>query len=368
MALILASLTGDFHRQPLALFFPESKRQVLASKVHIDETEKTIMKKKNVKISVVIPIFNEEENLPILTERLTKVLSQYSDFEVLYVDDGSKDSSREIIKSQARIDTRIKLVKLSRNFGHQEAISAGLEYASGDAVIVMDGDLQDPPEVLPMFIEKWQEGYDVVYAVRKKRKENIFKRIAYKSFYRILRFLSDIDIPLDSGDFSIMDIRVVKALNSIPEKNRFVRGIRSWLGFKQVGLAYERSARFAGTPKFTLSKLFLLAYDGLTSFSTKPIKLASYLGMFFTFLSFLGMCWTIFAKFYYTDHIIEGWASTIFVVFFMSGVQLIIMGIQGEYIGRTFSEVKNRPNFIVDRTIGLESQSENLNTKIKDVA
>ncbi|GAB4011263.1 MAG: glycosyltransferase family 2 protein [Bdellovibrio sp.] len=329
-------------------------------------TEKLIMKNYNHFISVVIPIYNEEENLPLLTERLVNVLSQYSKFEVIYVDDGSKDRSTQLIKEHSQKHPQIKLIKLSRNFGHQEAITAGLNYASGDAVIVMDGDLQDPPEVLPQFVDKWQEGYDVVYAIREKRKENFLKKFAYYCFYRLLRYLASIDIPLDSGDFSLMDRKVVKLLNQIPEKNRFVRGIRSWLGFRQVGLAYERQARHAGVPKYTITKLFLLAYNGLTSFSTKPVKVASQIGMFFTFISFLGMMWILYHKLVLQTEVIQGWASTIFVVFFMSGVQLIIMGIQGEYIGRIFNEVKNRPNFIVGESIGFDEQKQK--SEERDVA
>lgn len=317
------------------------------------------MTDKNIKISVVIPIFNEEENLPLLTERLSAVLQRYSAYEIIYVNDGSKDRSVEIIKEQAKSNPSVKLVSLSRNFGHQEAITSGLEHSTGDAVIVMDGDLQDPPEVLPQFVDKWQEGFDVVYAIRQKRKEIIFKRLAYMAFYRLMRYLANIDIPLDSGDFSLMDRKVVDLLNQIPEKNRFVRGIRAWLGFRQVGLAYERDARHAGKPKFTLGKLFLLAYNGITAFSTRPVKMASYLGLFFTFVSFIGMMWILYHKLVLHTEVIQGWASTIFVVFFMSGVQLIIMGIQGEYIGRIFTEVKNRPNYIVGETLGFSEQTHN---------
>lgn len=326
------------------------------------------MKNSNFYISVVIPIYNEKENLPLLTERLVRVLSQYKKFEIIYVDDGSRDISCQLILEQAKQHKQIKLVKLSRNFGHQEAISAGIEYSEGDAVIVMDGDLQDPPEVLPMFIDKWQEGFEVVYAIREKRKENIFKRFAYYCFYRLLRYLSTVEIPLDSGDFSLMDRKVVDLLNRIPEKNRFVRGIRSWLGFRQTGLAYERQARHAGTPKYTFTKLFLLAYNGLTSFSTGPVKMASHLGLFFTGLSFVGMMWVLYHKLILKTEIAQGWASTIFVILFMSGIQLIIMGIQGEYIARIFIEVKNRPNFIVGETFGVEGESARAKDDKRNVA
>ena len=319
--------------------------------------------KKNHNISVVIPIYNEEENLPNLTKRLVDVLCRYAQFEILYVDDGSKDRSVEIITAQAKQHPSIKLLKLSRNFGHQEAITAGLAHCSGDAVIVMDGDLQDPPEVLPLFIEKWQEGYEVVYAIREKRKEHIFKKIAYYIFYRLMRYLSNIEIPLDSGDFSLMDRKVVDLLNKIPEKNRFIRGIRSWLGFRQTGIAYERHARFAGVPKYNLTKLFLLAYNGLTSFSTRPVKVATHIGLLFTGVSFFGIVWLLYHKLILKTEVIEGWASTLFAVLFLSGVQLIIMGIQGEYIARIFIEVKNRPNYIIGETIGIEPKRKNEDIK-----
>lgn len=309
-------------------------------------------------VSVVIPVYNEEENLPVLINRLENVLSEFRAYEVIFVNDGSQDSSLEILHVNCKRNPSLKVVNFSRNFGHQAAISSGLEYSQGDCVIVMDGDLQDPPEVLPDFIAKWQEGYDVVYAIRKKRKENIFKRSAYFVFYRLMKKVSDIDIPLDSGDFSIMDRKIVDRLNALPERNRFVRGIRSWLGFRQTGLAYERSKRFAGKPKFTFSKLLKLAYDGLISFSHKPLSLASHMGMFITASSFVAIIALIVMKLFIGIPL-QGWTSTVVVILFIGGIQLMVLGILGEYIGRIFDEVKNRPEYVVKDVVNLNELEKN---------
>lgn len=305
------------------------------------------------KVGVVIPIFNEEKNIPELLQRLTGVLSRTCNYEILFVNDGSSDESRKIIESYAKNDSRIKLINFSRNFGHQEAISAGIANIAGDAAILMDGDLQDPPEVLPQFIDKWQEGYQVVYAIRKKRKENIFKRAAYYIFYRTLGKLSDIDIPLDSGDFSCVDRVVIEHLNALPEKNRFVRGIRSWVGYKQVGLEYERDARKYGNPKFTFSKLLKLAYDGMISFSHKPIKIVAKLGLISLIFSLVIIIGTLYLKLF-TNITIPGYSSTIIIISFFSGLQMLMMGVIGEYVARIFDEVKGRPNYIIESTLNLD--------------
>jgi len=308
---------------------------------------------KDIFISAVIPIFNEEENLPVLTEKLTRVLSQYAKYEIIYINDGSKDNSERLISDYCKKNSSIKLINLSRNFGHQQAITAGLNYANGDAVVIMDGDLQDPPEVIPEFVDKWQEGYDVVYAIRTKRKENIFKKLAYFIFYRFLNKISDVKIPLDSGDFSILDKEIVNQLNLLPEKNRFVRGIRAWLGFKQIGIEYERDARNAGKPKYTFKKLLQLALDGILSFSHKPLIIATHLGMIITFISFISILVVIYLKLFTTITVV-GYASYMTVMLFMGGIQLFMIGILGEYIGRIYDEVKNRPNYIVNKTQNIE--------------
>lgn len=303
--------------------------------------------------SVVIPIFNEQENIPTLLERVRRVIDTFDgETEVIVVDDGSRDGSYPLLVDAHLQDRRIKVISFSRNFGHQTAISAGLDHARGDAVMILDGDLQDPPEVLPAFIKKLREGYDVVYAIRTKRKEHVLKRAAYALFYRILRRLSYLDIPLDSGDFCIMDRRVVEAIRRLPERNRFVRGLRTWSGFRQVGLEYERDRRLAGTPKYTFARLLSLAYDGLFSFSTAPLRIAVYLGFSFAAIAFLGAIWVIYEKLVH-QIAIAGWASTIVVIMFLGGVILSTLGLIAEYITRIYEEVKQRPLYVIREKLGL---------------
>ncbi|MDP2947724.1 MAG: glycosyltransferase family 2 protein [Nanoarchaeota archaeon] len=314
--------------------------------------------------SIVIPIYNEQETLPEIYRRLKAVIDTLdAPSEIIFIDDGSSDQSSGIINEIHKSDSRIKLIRFSRNFGHQVAISAGIDFASGEVVILMDGDLQDPPEVIPNFIQKWREGFNVVFAIRTKRKENIFKRFAYFVFYRLLRKLSYLDIPLDAGDFCLMDRNVVKALKNLPERHRFVRGLRTWVGFKQVGLSYERDQRFAGKPKYTLAKLFGLAYDGLFAFSTTPLKLAVTIGFIFTIISLLGGLTIIYRKLVH-DFDLIGWASIIVTLTFLGGLTLLILGIIGEYIGRIYDEVKHRPLYIIKDQIGfnnIESEIKNNN-------
>ncbi len=300
-------------------------------------------------ISVVIPIFEEEENISRLYSRLTAVLkSKGTDYEIVFVDDGSRDSSLKTLYTLSDQDPRMAIVELSRNFGHQVAISAGIDHARGKAVIVMDADLQDPPEVLPQFIEKWQEGHDVVYAIRKRRKEGWAKRLAYTAFYRLLNRTANIEIPLDAGDFCIMDRKVVDLLMSMPERNRFVRGIRSWVGLDQVGLAYDRQAREGGRSRYTFLRLVHLALDGLISFSYLPLRVIAILG---TGISLFSL---IMAVFYAGERLLvglnpPGFATLTVAIFFFAGVQLITMGVIGEYVGRIFEEVKRRPLYVVRR-------------------
>jgi polyisoprenyl-phosphate glycosyltransferase len=300
-------------------------------------------------VSVVIPIFNEHENIPELYARLTGALDAAGiPFELILVNDGSTDTSLTLLESLAHTDPRVVIVDLSRNFGHQVAISAGLECSRGKAVIIMDGDLQDPPEVLPAFMEKWREGNDVVYAIRQQRKENLLKRTAYAAFYRILQWIAHVNIPLDSGDFCLMDRRVVDLLVRMPERNRFLRGIRSWLGFTQVGLAYERHARAAGQPKYTIRKLLYLAADGLLSFSYMPLRMISVMGMGVSILSVaLAIYYALKKLVFALDP--PGFATLIVALFFLSGVQLITIGVMAEYVGRISDEVKRRPMFVIRR-------------------
>jgi dolichol-phosphate mannosyltransferase len=298
-------------------------------------------------ISVVVPLFDEAANVRELHRRLTGVLRSLEEpYEIVFVNDGSRDATPELIDDLVVADPRLAAVHLSRNFGHQPAVSAGLDHARGRAVVIMDGDLQDPPEVLPQFIERWREGYDVVYAVRRRRKEGVVKRLGYYGFYRLLGAVSEIDIPLDSGDFCLMDRQVVDALNGLPERMRFVRGLRSFVGFRQVGLEYERAARAAGRPKYTFRALARLAADGLVSFSGYPLRLVTYLGLGVVLIALALLAWVL-ADAVSNQTTPRGWASTIVVVLFMGSVQLISLGIIGEYIRLIFLEAKRRPTYLV---------------------
>ena len=299
-------------------------------------------------ISVVIPLYNEEENVSELHRRLDVALrSMDIPYEILLVNDGSRDSTPRLLDELHRTDPNLSVLHLSRNFGHQPAVSAGLDHARGRAVLIMDGDLQDPPEVIPQFFQLWREGNDVVYAVRQNRKEGPIKRAGYFAFYRILRAISDIEIPLDSGDFCIMDRRVVEALRSMPEKARFVRGLRTFVGFRQVGLAYDRAAREAGRPKYTLGALIGLALDGLVSFSSYPLRFGTtYLGLATAGCAALLLAWVLFdAVFNRTAP--RGWASVLVVMLSMGSIQFISLGIIGEYIRLIFLEAKQRPSYII---------------------
>lgn len=308
----------------------------------------------NFKLSIVVPICDEEEVLEQLYSRLEKILNGNFNYEVIFVNDYSRDRSLEILKKISQKDDRYKIVSFSRNFGHQIAVSAGLKFSTGDAIVVMDGDLQDPPELIPKFLEKWQEGYEVVYAVRKKRKEPLLLRIAYKTYYRILKRVTKINIPLDSGDFCLMDKKVVVLLNSLPERTRFVRGLRSWVGFRQVGLEYERDKRFAGKAKYNFTRLLKLATDGVISFSDAPLKIATILGFV---ISFLSICYGIYIFIDVIFHFntrVPGWSSLVVGMTFLGGIQLIVLGFIGEYLIRIFEEVKSRPLYIIDELIGFE--------------
>lgn len=302
-------------------------------------------------VSVVIPVLNEQENLEDLYTRLVRTLEGIEpEFEIIFVDDGSGDASLEILTGLANKDTRVSAITFARNFGHQAAISAGLDQARGNAVIVMDADLQDPPEVLGQFIAKWREGNDVVYAVRMHRKEDWFKRTGYMLFYRLLQRVANINIPLDAGDFCIMDRRVVDLLVHMPERNRFVRGIRSWVGLNQVGLQYERAARHAGETKYSYGRLLTLALDGLVSFSYVPLRVISVAGIAVSVVSILlAILYTIQKVFWGLSP--AGFATTIVAIFFLAGIQLITIGVIGEYVGRIFEEVKRRPMYVVRQVI-----------------
>jgi len=309
-------------------------------------------------ISVVIPCYNEREVLPQLYARMTAAAEAWGEpFEVVLVNDGSHDDSWDMMREFHRRDPRWKAIRFARNFGHQTAVSAGLHYAGGDAVIVIDADLQDPPEELRRFIAKWREGYEVVYAVRTQRKEGVLLKLGYKVFYRLLARLANIRIPLDSGDFSLMDRKVVDALEAMPERNRFVRGLRSWAGFRQVGLEYERQPRAAGAPKYTLRKLVKLAMDGILSFSTAPLRLSMYFGFACSLVALVGAAYTLLERVWLAPEElsqVRGFTTIIISILFLGGVQLMSLGVIGEYIGRIYDEVKGRPPWIIQEMVGID--------------
>lgn len=304
-------------------------------------------------ISVVIPIYGEEETLPELDRRLRAALEPLGlRYEVVLVNDGSRDGSLAVMERLRAADSRICIVDLSRNFGHQIAITAGIDHARGRAVILMDGDLQDPPEVLPELIARWKQGFDVVYAVRRTRREGALKQLAYKAFYRTMRRLSEIDLPLDSGDFSLIDRRVVDVLVQLPERNRYVRGLRSWIGFRQTGYEYDRPSRYAGEAKYTIWRLLRLAFDGIVAFSDLPLRLATSFGVAITGLAASLAIWTL-AKRLLGIGVVPGFATITLLVLFFGGVQLLALGILGEYVGRIYTEVKGRPRYVVRAVHGL---------------
>ncbi|MFD3393198.1 glycosyltransferase family 2 protein [Aquirufa sp. OSTEICH-129V] len=303
-------------------------------------------------VSFVIPVYNEESNLSMLADRLVKIMDQSPiTLEAVLIDDGSRDNSRTMLQQLALSDPRFHVVLLSRNHGHQLALTAGLSVARGsEGVFVLDGDLQDPPELLDTFYAKFKEGYDVVYAVREKRKEVFYKRFAYFIFYRILKKIANIDIPLDSGDFSFISRRVVNVLNKMPEESRFIRGMRTWIGFKQIGIAYDRQERASGDSKYSFSKLVQLALNGIYNFSEFPIKFVTSLGGFAIVSSVIYLISVIVKKLFF-DQVIEGFTALLFVIILFGGIQLMAIGVLGEYILRIFFQSKSRPNFIIEKEI-----------------
>ena len=303
--------------------------------------------------SVVVPIYNEQETLPELARRLLRVMDSLpAPYEVLLVNDGSKDRSLEILRGLVEAHDRVRVISFSRNFGHQAALYAGLCRAKGRAVILMDGDLQDPPEVIPRLIDRWQEGHEVVYAVRRHRKEGLAKRVAYAVYYRLLHRMAYVSIPLDAGDFSLMDRRVVDLLRRMPERNKFLRGLRSWVGFSQSSVEYERDARFAGEAKYTTAKLFRLAFDGLVSYSYAPLRVSYLFGLLISIFSFV-LGGIYFAQKLFTDRSIpQGFTTLAILILLLGGIQLLVVGLMGEYIGRIYDEVKRRPEYVEGETLG----------------
>ena len=302
-------------------------------------------------ISIVIPIFNEETNLPALNARVSAVLDALPlQTELIYINDGSRDSSLEQIRALAARDSRIHYINFSRNFGHQIAITAGLDLSSGATVVVMDGDLQDPPELIPELYAKLKEGYEVVYAKRRTRQgESVIKKFTAKVFYRLLARITSVDIPLDTGDFRIISRKVVNALKQMPEQNKFIRGQISWIGYRQTFLEFDRSERAGGVPGYTYSKLIRLAMDGITSFSDLPLRIATIGGFIVSGAAFLVMMYAVYARFFMQNYGV-GWPSLMVSILFLGGVQLMAVGVIGEYIARLGANARQRPLYIIDDT------------------
>ena len=305
-------------------------------------------------ISIVVPCYNEEAVIAESHRRLAAVADtrQAEQFEFVYIDDGSRDSTLRLLRGIAVHDDRVKVISFARNFGHQIAVTAGIDHAIGDAVVLIDADLQDPPEVIPEMIERWKSGFQVVYGVRTDRPgESRFKLTSAHVFYRLLNQLSDTPIPLDTGDFRLMDRSVVDILRGMPEKDRFLRGLVSWIGFNQVALPYRRDVRFAGSTKYPLRKMIRFASDGMISFSVKPLKLAMMIGAACAALASLGIVWVLAGRLL-TNNWVPGWTATIIAILFLGGIQLLCTGILGEYIGRIYMQAKGRPLYVVSERFG----------------
>lgn len=305
----------------------------------------------SIDLSIVIPLYNEETNFPVLYDRVKKSVEIVTDnYEIIYVNDGSFDNTFNLLKDYSANDNNLKYISFSRNFGHQNAIFAGIKYAKGTAIIVMDGDLQDPPELIPDLFAKYQEGYHVVYAKRKVRKgESVFKKFTAKAFYRIIKKITSVDIPLDTGDFRLISDKVANELVKLDEKNKFIRGQIAWLGFRQTFVEFDRQERHSGVTKFSIRKMMSFAFDGITSFSNVPLQIATFMGLCFSFVAFLIILYALYSKFI-LNQVVTGWTSLMISSMFLGGIQLLCIGIIGEYISRIGNDVKKRPSFIVEET------------------
>ena len=310
------------------------------------------------KISVVIPMYFEEEVVEECynrTKSTLKCLSEKYDNEIIFVNDGSKDKTLEMLEKIAQNDKEVKIISFSRNFGHQAAVTAGLKFTTGDAVVIMDADMQDPPETILQMIELWEKGNEVIYAKRKIRHgETGFKLLTAKMFYKVLNGLSDVDIPKDTGDFRLADRKVIDVINSLPEHNKFLRGLFSWVGFKQVPLEYERKERFAGKTKYPLKKMLKLASDGITSFSTKPLKLLGVIGCISIITSIILLIYAIVSYIFKLNELTPGWTSLMVTITFLGGMQLLSIWLISQYIGKIYDESKGRPEYIIDKKINLD--------------
>ena len=309
------------------------------------------------KVSLVIPMYYEEQVAQECYKRVSKVVKELKDYayEIIFVNDGSKDKTLPILEEIAKKDKNVKVISFSRNFGHQAAVTAGLKYVTGDAIVIMDADLQDPPELVPDMLKKWEEGYEVIYGKRKTREgESAFKLLTAKAFYETLNKLSDVEIPKDTGDFRLVDKKVVDVINSLPEHNKFLRGLFSWVGFKQYAYEYERKERFAGKTKYPLKKMLKLAQDGILSFSTKPLKIVGGFGILSVIISIAILIYSILSFAFKWNNLTPGWTSLMCTITFLGGVILISLWMIGEYIARIYDETKQRPQYIVDKTINIE--------------
>ena len=308
------------------------------------------------KISIIVPMYNEQEVINECFARLEKVLTNLPEYEyeILFVNDGSRDKTLEILTEIADKNKNVKIISFSRNFGHQSAVTAGLKYVKGDCVLIIDADLQDPPELLPEMLKLWEEGNDVIYGKRKKREgESKFKLFTASMFYKTLNALSDVEIPKDTGDFRLVDRRVVATINAMPEHNKFLRGLFSWAGYKQYALEYERKERFAGKTKYPLKKMLKLAADGIIGFSNKPLKILGGIGFFSIIISIVLLVYALLSYIFEWNNLEAGWTSIMVAVTFFAGVQLLSVWILSEYIGRIYDESKQRPEYIINKTINI---------------
>lgn len=309
------------------------------------------------KVSVVIPMYYEEEVAKECYHRMSEVLSKIEgyEYEIICVNDGSKDKTLPILEEIAREDKKVKIVSFARNFGHQCAVTAGLKYVTGDCAVIIDADLQDPPELIPEMLKLWEEGNEVIYGKRKTREgESVFKLLTAKMFYKTLNALSDVEIPKDTGDFRLVDRKVVDVMNNMPEHNKFLRGLWGWIGFKQIPYEYERKERFAGKTKYPLKKMLKLASDGIIGFSTKPLKLVGALGILSIIISIVILIYSLISYIFGLNNLTAGWTSIMVTVTLFSGVQLLSIWIMSEYIGRIYDESKGRPQYIINKTINID--------------
>lgn len=308
------------------------------------------------KLSIVIPMYNEKDVAQECYNRIfgvCKSIENY-EYEIIFVDDGSTDETLNILENIANSDNNVKIISFSRNFGHQNAVTAGLKFVTGDAIVIIDSDMQDPPELIPEMLKLWENGHEVIYGKRKNRKgESSFKLFSASMFYKTLNALADVEIPKDTGDFRLVDRKVIDVINSLPEHNKFLRGLFSWVGYDQYAFEYERKERFAGKTKYPLKKMLKLATDGIIGFSTKPLKLLGGLGIFSIFISFVILIYSILSFAFKWNDITPGWTSIMVAITFFAGIQLLSFWMISEYIGRIYDETKKRPQYIIDKTINI---------------